>query len=214
MQTDPAGYSSPDANLYYYLGNAPESHHDPLGMVSQEFKDSCISSAKDFQKRHGTGIDWSTCKPTKELVEEDLPGGKKITLRRWECKTEKGTTINVYTNPNDKGWYQCHGLTFGGTWGIDGTCAYPSGDQISVILEESWTAIDCNKVRPGDIMVWFDPQGRVQHSAWLCQTCAPPLDASKTFLVTKNGQYPLDVMSLADVDALYRGFHHKCYHRK
>jgi hypothetical protein len=130
------------------------------------------------------------------------------------CKTDKGTPVQFVSDQNDKDWYHCHGLTCGGTCGVEGVKLTPL--EMPRILKDGWDEIDCNKLKPSDIIVWYDKEGEMEHSAWVAQSCTSKggtLAPECTYLVTKNGDNAIDVQSLEDLIKVYKG-QRKCYRLK
>jgi hypothetical protein len=120
----------------------------------------------------------------------------------WEVKTSKGHTIQVTkliagqaaragTDPS----YICHGLSFGGTNAPGGPFSPVDGAAAKTILADAFKQTP----RPGigDLIVFYDPDGNVKHTAVVIGTY-PVL-----VLVTKNGIAPLTEMTIFELIQLY-----------
>lgn len=152
-----------------------------------------VAVAEDKIPPDGYGLKWSTLKlqgktipgpdgtsvfvpeirypdPTKPAlvafgydVDVDPPvevGGKRVTrIKMWLVPEQAPPGF-----PKDLNWndirYDCHGRTFGG-----GTFS-PDGSQVPAILTAGWEEIEClEKTAKGSIIVYYDAQGKVLHSA-------------------------------------------------
>ncbi len=90
-----------------------------------------------------------------ELEKEVTIDGKKVSkIQVWVLQPE---TVPAETAMYYTGW--CHGLTF------DDTIYSPAGAAIPAILAAGWEPVDCESTKKGDIIVYYDPDGDVTHTA-------------------------------------------------
>lgn len=134
------------------------------------------AAAKIPTGRHG--IKWETLKQERRKIK--LANGEEtnvpVTWRAfpnssavyvgYEVELDKDPKIQGWvlmpeTAPNDgldyTGW--CHGLTF------DDIVYSPGGNEIPKILQIAWNEIKCSDVKKGDIIVYYDSDGNVTHTA-------------------------------------------------
>jgi hypothetical protein len=89
--------------------------------------------------------------------------------------------------------YFCHGFTFGGSNAPNGPFS-PYGAYVVTILARGFNLIPEANARAGDIVVWYDANNQVIHSAVLNNVVINDgrLDRERTTLRTKNGRLPLE----------------------
>ena len=153
------------------------------------------------------------------VIPADVPEPEP--LFRWETMREMGPLILAYEEPvhgrvfeveltsgprvrvfraDDKRFYFCHGLTFGGKQAPGGPLSPFSGKDVRTILEAHYQAVASESgTVAGDILIWKGLGDDTPHSAILTEPVVQPgknyLDyASK--VQTKNGRLPEAEMTL------------------
>jgi hypothetical protein len=116
---------------------------NPLGGFKKSIK---------LQTANGTDI------PNDQFLEID-DGAEISKLTAFHSKY--GTSIEQRSQPS--GMYNCHGLTFASrrTW---------IGDDASlpvILSEDRYDEVPPDAVLPGDIILYFGPDGTVVHSGWV-----------------------------------------------
>jgi hypothetical protein len=116
-----------------------------------------------------------------------------------EIELTSGPKVQVF-RADDRQFYFCHGLTFGGKRAPGGAVSPFSGKHVRTILDNhyQWLASESAAVR-GDILVWRGLGDDTPHSAILTE---PIVQEGKNYLdysskmQTKNGRLPETEMTL------------------
>lgn len=117
----------------------------------------------------------------------------------FEVELTSGPKVQVF-RADDRRFYFCHGLTFGGKLAPGGAVSPFSGKDVRTILDRHYQPVapEAGAVK-GDILVWRGLGDETPHSAILIEPVVAPgkdyLDyASK--VLTKNGRLPEMEMTL------------------
>jgi len=139
---------------------------------------------------------WQTLK---EVTTRILPYKSRVAGMVLEVELATGAVVQVF-RADDRQFYFCHGLTFGGKDAPGGPVSPFSGPDVTTILGELFQQVvpETNAVE-GDILVWYDSDGWPTHSAILLQLEFHPnvgrLDFT-TKVQSKNGKQPESTVTL------------------
>jgi RHS repeat-associated protein len=86
LQQDPLGYSAGDVNLYRFVGNAPLTHTDPLGLSDDDRRKAeerarqkkAEEERKDDESRADQGVDHTTDPSYVPRLENPPPKGSRL----------------------------------------------------------------------------------------------------------------------------------------
>jgi hypothetical protein len=136
-----------------------------------------------------------------------------------EVELTSNPVVNVF-RADDRAFYFCHGLTFGGKDAPGGPVSPFSGRDVLLILENHFRLLSPEATPiAGDILVWTGPSDETPHSAILTGPVVTPktsvLDYASV-VRTKNGKLPEATMALeklVDGPESY-GEYYRVYRRK
>ncbi len=118
------------------------------------------------------------------IIEVEMTSGPKVQIFRGE----------------DRQFYFCHGLTFGGKAAPGGPVSPFSGEAVHIILDHHYRLVHSeSEAVQGDILVWRGMGDDTPHSAILIK---PVIAQGKSYLddssrvLTKNGRLPEAEMTL------------------
>ncbi len=144
LSNDPLGFDAGDVNIIRYNKNSPAKYADPMGLGDDE---TYTKGIMPYQKMFGIGVDFSTC--TRIHNATYVINKIEMEVYQFKCKTDTGEDVLFISAIKDPTWYHCHGLTFGGRWGMPGRPGTPGifltpGDlDIPAILKAGWDEIPC-----------------------------------------------------------------------
>lgn len=144
---------------------------------------------------------WETLR---EVGPHSLPFRQSVLGKLLEVELTSGHKINVF-RADDRVFYFCHGLTFGGKEAPGGAVSPFSGPDVRTILDNHFRLVDPESgAVAGDILVWRGPGGETPHSAILTDPVVLPgrtyLDY-RSRLRSKNGTLPEAAMTLEQLAA-------------
>ena len=85
-----------------------------------------------------------------------------------EIKKSFGTDIEQRAQPT--GVYNCHGLVFGSRR----TSIYDADILSKILTEDCYVSVEPQEVMPGDLILYFEPNGEIIHSGVVVSKAAPP----------------------------------------
>jgi hypothetical protein len=150
---------------------------------------------------HAVLFKWDTLR---ELEPHTLPYREPIAGKLFEVELARGSKVKVF-RADDREFYFCHGLTFGGEGAPGGPVSPFSGKDVLTILDSHFRLIDpeSNAV-VGDILVWRGLADETPHSAILTD---PVVVAGRNYLDyssrlrSKNGALPEAILTLGRLAA-------------
>ncbi|MCI0463603.1 MAG: hypothetical protein L0Z62_42245 [Gemmataceae bacterium] len=139
---------------------------------------------------------WETMR---EVGPHTLPFKEPIHGTIFEVELTGGPKVMVF-RADDRQFYFCHGLTFGGKEAPGGAVSPFSGKDVRTIVENHYRLVDPESgAVAGDILVWRGPGGETPHSAILTDPVVPSgkthLDY-RSQLRSKSGKLPEATVTL------------------
>jgi hypothetical protein len=136
-------------------------------------------------------VQWSPNTPTGKASAPWGPGNP--TGKLLNAKTDGGTALQIW-QPDDGTTYWCHGYTFGGSVAKGGPYSIFGEDVPKVLKDDGWKQTYSCMAQPGDILVFSNSQGMVQHTGVIRQVVSTgaKVDDSKSMLQSKWGSAPLN----------------------
>lgn len=104
--------------------------------------------------------------------------------KEFERYEDKYGDVTIKRTEPDAG-YNCHGLTFGSrrTW------IYDSDDLQMIISDDCYHEVDDSEVLPGDILLYIDESGDIEHSGIVAKLPSPDDVLSIPTIFRKWGKY-------------------------
>jgi hypothetical protein len=138
---------------------------------------------------------------------EEGPDGRKSYLIRAQGSgpLEERFIYEVWQGAG-AGDYHCHGWAFGHFRSAHGAFSLCTGQHVTRYVQHHFNPVLAHAdVCKGTIVAWKDERGYIVHSAVVSEVFLVDraLDAAQATVITKNGDRPLDVMSLQEVHVLY-----------
>ncbi len=133
----------------------------------------------------------------------------KGSLVEVELLERPGTWILAWRG-DDRAFYFCHGLTFGGVLAPGGPISPYEANAVEEILSVSYSVVNSEAdASIGDVLIWNDPiTGSLKHSAILTTVKFDPIRGrldDDSELLSKDGREPLGIEALWSLNVPYGG---------